>query len=83
MQFYPSSLKCVFLNRLLFYVAIVFPSNLLPSQPFGNAVIFPIPIESDPTDSNNCRLIPLIPVISKVFETLISDQLRPFLDREG
>ncbi|THD24119.1 hypothetical protein D915_004959, partial [Fasciola hepatica] len=51
--------------------------------PWKNTVVFPIPKRDDLSDPNNYHSISPSPIISKVFVTFISDQLRAFLEREG
>lgn len=46
-------------------------------------LICSIPKCDDPSDFDNCRLLPAVPVILEVFETFISGHLRSLLDHKG
>lgn len=71
------------LNWLVFDVtSTVLLSIFPPSEAFRNAVDFHVS-KGGLFDRNNNRPILLTPVTSKVFETVISDQLPSVLEHEG
>lgn len=80
----PTVLKYVPLGWLLFYIVCsAFLSKCLPFQSLEDALWFPLSTNAVILLTKNYRPIPLTYVIWKVFETVISDHLRSFLEQEG
>lgn len=78
----PHAILLIVLKICAFELAPIAPC-FLPSQSLRDTEIFPIANCGAPFDPNSYHSISLSSIISKVFGTIISDQLHAFLEREG
>ena len=60
-------------------------NNSLSSSTFSTALKYvnvkPVFKKDDKTDKENCRLISILPTLSKVYESLIYNQMYPYFDK--